>query len=73
MLTISTTYDCKYQVKGMTEYKFAKKKLFNTQRGKEIKKVLNGYTIGYNLRGKFYSMQRIKTMIEPVEKNICPF
>ena len=43
------------------------------QRGKEIKKVLNGYTIGYNLRGKFYSMQRIKTMIEPVEKNICPF
>lgn len=73
MTTISVTYDCKYQVKGMPEYKFAKKKLFNTQRGKEIKKVLNGYTIGYNLRGKFYSMQKIKAMIEPIEKNICPF
>ncbi len=73
MISITATYDCKYQIKGMPEYQFAKKKLFNVQRGKEIKKVLNGYTVGYNLRGKFYSMQSIKTMIEPVEKFICPF
>lgn len=73
MISITNTYDCKYQIKGMPEYQFAKKKLFNMQRGKEIKKVLNGYTVGYNLRGKFYSMQKIKTMIEPVEKFICPF
>lgn len=57
----------------MTEYKFAKKKLFNVKRGKEVKKVLNGYTLGYNLRGKFYSMQMIKELVEPIEKIICPF
>jgi hypothetical protein len=73
MISVTTNYDCKWQVKGMTEYKFAKKKLFNCQRGKEVKKVLNGYTVGYNLRGKFYSLSRIKEMIEPVEEIFCPF
>lgn len=73
MLSITTNYDCKYQIKGMPEYQFAKKKLFNVKRGKEVKKVLNGYTLGYNLRGKFYSMQMIKELVEPIEKIICPF
>lgn len=45
MLTISTTYDCKYQVKGMNEYKFAKKKLFNTQNKNNI--TYNGCSLPY--------------------------
>ena len=73
MLTISKTYKPKWQIKGMPEYQFADKKLFNVQRGKEINKVLNGYTLGYNLRGKFYSLSAIKNMIERIEEIECPF
>ena len=73
MICISKTYNCKWQIKGMPEYQFAEKKLFNVQRGKEIKKCLNGYTIGYNLRGKFYSLAAIKSMVEKVEEIQCPF
>jgi|688.fasta_scaffold1851605_2 hypothetical protein len=73
MISITINYSEKWQIKGMSEYKFAKKKLFNTKTGKEIKKCLKGYTIGYNLRGKFYSMSSIKLMVERVKKTDCPF
>ena len=73
MISITINYECKWQVKDMPEYQFAKKKLFNAQRGKEVKKVLKGYTVGYNLRGKFYSMKAIKKMIAQVEEINCPF
>ena len=73
MITISTTYNTKWMIKTMPEYQFAKKKLFNVKRGKEVKKVLKGYTIGYNLRSKFYSLESIKKMICEVETVELPF
>lgn len=73
MISITVNYNCKWQVVDMPEYQFAKKKLFNVKRGTEVKKVLKGYTVGYNLRGKFYSLARVKKMIKPIEKINCPF
>ena len=73
MICISSNYDSKWQIVGMPEYQFAKKRLFNVKRGKEVKRVLKGYTIGYNLRGKFYSINSIKKMVEKVTKEDCPF
>jgi hypothetical protein len=73
MICISETYEAKWMVGVMPEYQFAKKKLFNVKRGKEVKKVLKGYSVGYNLRGKFYTLKQIQKMIKPVEKIECPF
>ena len=73
MIYISNTYEAKWMIGEMPEYQFAKRKLFNVKRGKEVKKVLRGYSVGYNLRGKFYTLEKIKKMIKPVEKIECPF
>ena len=40
------------------------KKLYNINTGKEVKPVLKGYTIGYNLNGKFYSRKQLKPLIK---------
>ncbi len=73
MICITSTYNSKWQIKGMPEYQFAKKKLFNAKRNREVKKVLKGYTVGYNLRGKFYSLNAIKKMVVRIGDKDCPF
>jgi len=61
------------QIKEYPEYCFEKKKLMNTQRGREVKMCLNNYTRGYYLRGKFVSFDRIKKMLIVPEIIECPF
>lgn len=55
------------------EYVFSGKRCFNTKRGKEIKKVVHGYTIGYNIKGKFYSLGYLRDHLVKVEKIKTPF
>ena len=48
MNTISVTYELKWQIKNNEKYKWSTcKKLFNTQSGRQIKKTMNGRSIGY--------------------------
>jgi hypothetical protein len=43
------------------EYGFTRGgKCFNRKRGKELKQVLQGGSIGYNIRSKFYTISRLK-------------
>lgn len=74
MTTISTTYALKYQCKFAPQYKWSKcKKLFNTRTGKQIKKTLNGGSIGYWIASNFYTVKKLKTEIELIEDIKTPF
>jgi hypothetical protein len=74
-MLISKNYDLKWQIKFAPNYKFSTcKKLFNTKTRREIKKIVNGGSIGYCINGKFYSLTFLKNKIEKiVQKEYCPF
>lgn len=74
MNTISITYALKWQVKDAEEYCFTScNRLVNTKRQKEIKKVMQGRCIGYNIRGKFISLTSLKTKLTKIEQTKTPF
>ena len=55
----------KWVIEGHPLYFFSEdKKLYNINTGKEIKPVLKGYTIGYNLNGRFKSRRQLKPLIK---------
>lgn len=68
MNTITITYDLIYRLDFANNYQFTKcKKCFNIKRGKQIKQVIQGGSIGYNIKGKFYSLTRLKNHLEPIQ------
>lgn len=74
MQTISVNYTFVWQIKFAPHYKFtACKKLINTNRGIIVKKVVNGGCVGFYIHSKFYSVTALKTQIEKVAKQHCPF
>lgn len=48
-------------------------KIYNRQTMRQIKRTVNGYTVGYWLNGKFYTPARINTLAEKITKQYCPF
>ena len=55
----------KWVIDGHPLYFFSEeKKLHNIHTGKEVSPVLKGYTIGYNLNGRFYSRKQLKPLIK---------
>ena len=66
--------DILYQIKGYENYGFGKdKNLYNLKTGRKIKKVLKGYTRGFNIKGKFVSQNQIKLLLTKLETIKCPF
>jgi len=75
MITVSKTYNLKYQLSFATQYKLSEcGKMFNAQRNKEIKKVLCGGSIGYCIKGKFMSVTLLQNSLEFIPEEInLPF
>ncbi len=74
MITISKSYDLKWQLKNFPHYKFSScGKCFNTKRGKEVKRVLIGYTQGFCINGKFRSLKQLRNELVKIEIINCPF
>jgi hypothetical protein len=74
MSTITVNYTCKYQLKFATNYWFTTCGLcYNTLRGKLIKQVNNSNCIGYNIKGKFYSLTYLRNQLELIPKQKLPF
>ena len=72
--TISKNYDFIWMIDFAPNYKFSKcKKLFNLKTGREIKKTLASMTIGYYIKGKFYSLNKLRNHLVKIEKELCPF
>ena len=71
---VSITYAILYEIDFASEYKFTKhKECFNAKTGRRIKQVYKNRCIGYNIRGKFYSLTRLKKHLTKPKKEILPF
>ena len=74
MFTISNSYTLIYQIDFAPEYQFSKcKKLINTHRGNIIKKTVNGGSIGFCIKGKFYSITYLRTHLVKIKNEKLPF
>lgn len=40
---------------------------------REIKKTVNGYSVGYWINKKFWTLRNLKKHLVKIEKEICPF
>jgi len=75
MNIISIKYTLYYQIEFANEYQFTKcGKCFNLKTNREIKKCYNKGSIGYNIRGKFHSLTKLKEHLQKIPtKEILPF
>ena len=73
-ITKSNTYVLKWQLSFAPNYKWSKcGKCFNTKTGKEIKKTLNGRSIGYCIKGKFKSLNTLRKHLIQIKHIQAPF
>lgn len=55
-------YSPKWRIHGFEDYYFTfDKKLFNSRTNRFSKKVVRGYSVGFNLNGKFYTLDKMKS------------
>ena len=74
MNTISITYPLIFEVSFAPHYKFTKcKKLINCRRAKEVKKIMNGGSIGYCIESKFYSLKNLRKYLQKIKIQDMPF
>ena len=50
-----------------------KNKVYNLKTGKAIQMQLKGYTKGFYLSGKFYSLIKLRPLLVKYKKEYCPF
>lgn len=74
----SPTFEVEYEI--ISWVSFADHYVFNQHRecynlrtGKRIKKTRQGGSIGYNIKGKFYSLTRLRPYLQKPKKESCPF
>lgn len=74
MNLISVNYSLIWQHKDQHHYKFTRcKKCFNTKRGKQIKMVLNGGSLGFWISGKFETLSKLRLNVEKIKNTNYPF
>jgi hypothetical protein len=70
MQTITIVYKLKWRIKKAPHYCWSTcKKLFNTNRGREVKKTIKGLTPGYWIGRDFIPLSKMKAMIELIPKS----
>lgn len=74
MHSFTVTYSIKYLVSFAPHYVFNQyKECHNLKTGRRIKKVRQGGSIGYNIKGKFYSLTKLRNYLAKPKEEICPF
>ena len=48
-------------------------KVYNLKTGKKLQMQLKGYTKGYYLSGKFYSLKQLRLLLTKIKKEYSPF
>lgn len=73
-LSKSITYHFVWQIKSHPKYKVTNcGKIVNCQTMRELKKTVNGYTIGFNINGRFHSLKQLRHMLIKIEHIEMPF
>ena len=74
MDSISVNYTLKFELSFAPNYKWTScGKCFNTKTGRQIKQVYNNRCIGYNIKGKFYSLKYLHKHLIKIQKIKLPF
>lgn len=74
MITYQINIVPKWEINFTKDYFVSvKNKVHNLKTGKEIKISLKGYTKGYNLNGKFYSLLQLRKSLIKYKEINCPF
>ena len=74
MYTITVNYTCKYQLVFATNYKWTTcGKCYNDKSGRFIKQIMKGGSIGYVIKGKFYTLKYLRGKLVKIEKEKTPF
>lgn len=74
MNTISITYNYNWTLNFNDNYVFTDcGKCFNLKRNKQVKKVLIGYSVGYNIASKFYTLEKLRKQLVKIKNYNCPF
>lgn len=47
--------------------------LYNSKTMRKIKKTVNGYSVGYWINKKFYTLKNLRKNLVKIEKIDCPF
>jgi len=72
--TIINTYHFIWQLDFAPNYNWTKcRKLINTKTMREIKKTVNGYSVGYWINKQFWTLRNIQKHLVKIEKTKCPF
>lgn len=73
-MRIEVTYVAKWQLKDNPHYKWTLcKKLINCKTGMEIKRTIKGMQAGYWIDRKFIKLCAMKSKVELIPHNECPF
>jgi hypothetical protein len=74
MITITKSINFKWKISFNDSYKWTTdNELYNTKTMRKIKKTVNGYSVGYWIGKKFYTLNKLKKHLVKIEKTICPF
>lgn len=70
----TTTYVLEFQLSFADDYKWTKcGKCINTKTDRMIRKVINGGSIGYWIKGDFYSVNTLRKSLEKIKTINLPF
>ena len=73
-MQITVTYMAKWRLKTNHDYVWTTcKKLVNIRTGREIKKTIKGLTAGYWIGKRFIKLDTLRSEIELIEDEHCPF
>lgn len=74
MGSISVNYTTKFRLSFAHNYEWTScGKCFNVKTGRSIKQVYNNGSIGYCIKGRFYSLKYLRSKLERTPKQSCPF
>jgi hypothetical protein len=74
MTTITESIVFKWKLDFANHYKWTTKaKLYNCKTMREIKKTVNGYSVGYWINKKFWTLKVLQKHLIKIEKENCPF
>lgn len=74
-MRINLTFSCKWTLDFDSDFVFIEKYNFlvNLKTGKILKQITKGGSIGYVIKGNFYSLKKLRQFLVKIQKENCPF
>lgn len=74
MATITKSIHFKWKLSFAEHYKWTtENELYNTKTMRKIAKNVNGYSVGYWINKKFYTVKNLRKYLLKIENEYCPF